>query len=331
MEALKRIATLFSLGLAGVALFGCPIYSSSSSGYRYCSSDKDCPTGYACDTRNAVCVADGTTTCTSPSGCPAGETCASDGRCRPGDCSTNGCVSGYQCKLSNGVATCVTGTPADAGSQPDSSVPQCMDDAACANLGVGAKCLSGKCFAPADLCADATQCQEGYQCVAGVCTPSCGPQKPCPTGYQCDTGKGVCTLNPNPCTSSAQCSGGQVCVQQHCVAPCGPNETCASGLVCVGGGCMPDQKPTFVCTNEGTQDVCKNGSICLRHNCYIGCDADASDSCKNADKFNVCKQVSTGSGTYNVCGSATNLGNECDPTQGKACSGALVCIDGFCR
>lgn len=351
MEAMKRIATLFSFGLAGVALFGCPIYSQTNSQrvcnstgcYRCpngvydsecdpwaCTRTTDCPNGYVCDPNALVCVADGAGTCKSPTDCAAGQTCASDGKCRPGDCSTNGCVSGFVCKVSGGTASCVPGTVSDAG--PDAAPPpQCMDDTGCAQLGQGAKCLSGKCFAPSDLCADATQCQEGYQCVAGVCTPSCSAQKPCPTGYQCDTGKGVCTLNPNPCTTSSQCSGGQVCVQQHCVAPCGPNDTCPTGLVCVAGGCMPDQKPTFVCSMEGTQDVCKMGSLCLRHNCYISCDADAADSCKNADKFNVCKQVSTGSGTYSVCGSGTNLGSECDPTQGKACNGGLICIDGFCR
>ena len=85
-------------------------------------------------------------------------------------------------------------------------------------------------------------------------------------------------------------------------------------MVCVGGGCIPDQKPQFVCATEGQQDACKMGSICLHHSCYIGCDMDASMPCKNADQFDMCKSVTTGTGTYAVCGSNANLGNECDLT-----------------
>jgi hypothetical protein len=47
--------------------------------------------------------------------------------------------------------------------------------------------------------------------------------------------------------------------------------------------------------------------------------------------FPLCKPVTTSSGTYDVCGSSTNLGNQCDPTQGMNCSGSEVCIDGYCR
>ena len=155
--------------------------------------------------------------------------------------------------------------------------------------------------------------------------------KPCPNGYSCDLQKGVCTGNPNPCQTSAQCNNGNVCVEGHCVDACN-NGSCGAGLVCVGGGCIPDQKPQFVCATEGQQDACKMGSLCLHHNCYIACDLDASMSCKNADQFNMCKTVTTQTGMYSVCGSSANLGSECDPTQGKNCSGGgTICIDGYCR
>jgi len=45
----------------------------------------------------------------------------------------------------------------------------------------------------------------------------------------------------------------------------------------------------------------------------------------------VCKSVTTASGAYAVCGSDTNLGSECDPTQGKSCTAPRICIDGFCK
>ncbi len=166
----------------------------------------------------------------------------------------------------------------------------------------------------------------------GACTPSCDANTPCPTGYACDTSKGVCTGNTTPCTTGTQCAGGKACVQEHCVDPCGAGGTCGTGLKCVDDGCTPDQKPVFTCSTDGAQGSCQAGSLCLRHSCYIGCDADAgATACKNADNFNQCKPVTTSSGTYSVCGSTTNLGTDCDPTQGKTCSNSLICIDGYCK
>jgi hypothetical protein len=157
----------------------------------------------------------------------------------------------------------------------------------------------------------------------------------------------VCTGNPNPCTSTGStCTGGTTCVEQHCVSPCGTNNSCAGGFTCVAGGCIPNQAPQFICNAEGLNSGCAQGSVCIHHSCYIACanEADggaseagatdggaAANSCATADKFNVCKQVSTGTGTYSVCGSASNLGAECDPTQNKACASGKVCIDGYCR
>jgi hypothetical protein len=105
----------------------------------------------------------------------------------------------------------------------------------------------------------------------------------------------------------------------------------------VDNGCIPNQQPKFVCNVDGQQDLCASGSICLHHNCYIACSADAgaadggSNGCQNADQFNICKSVTTSTGTYYVCGSNSNLGNECDPTQSENCASPEVCIDGYCR
>jgi hypothetical protein len=165
--------------------------------------------------------------------------------------------------------------------------------------------------------------------VQGACTAKCSATKKCPTGYECDP-KGVCTTNPSPCTTSAQCTGGKACVQEHCVDPCGAGGTCNNGLKCVDGGCTPDQRPVFTCKSDGIQDNCAAGSICIRHSCYIGCSADAgADQCKTSDQFNQCKPVTTSSGTYSVCGSTSNLGNECAPD--RPCAVPLICIDGYCR
>jgi len=351
---MKHAVSFVLLALGAAVLGGCPIYSDDDSrAHRVCvgsdcyscrdnflSSDctrwscydaDDCPSGYSCGSDRRCHLTDGTpppppsgTTCTKPSDCAPGSNCGADNKCHAGDCSTSGCPSNFVCKLEGGVAACVA-----VSTGPSST---CKSDSDCPTP-AGSKCLTGQCVAPQDQCADATQCPAGSQCVQGACTPSCSANKPCPTGYSCDTAKGVCTGNPGPCTNSSQCTGGAVCVQQHCVDPCGAGNTCPGGLKCVDGGCTPDQKPVFSCTApDGEQGECQAGSICLRHSCYIGCDADAgSEACKSADTFNVCKQVTTSSGTHAVCGSDSNLGTDCDPTASKNCASPLVCIDGFCK
>lgn len=351
---MKRVFSFVVFGLAAAVLGGCPIYSNDRDsrvcrdgrcydcpdGYYtggctdwQCNDDVDCPSDYTCNTSHR-CAPKGTvqppptngTSCSKPSDCGPGQVCGTDKLCHTGDCSVWGCTSGYACKLSGGQLACVS--IGDAGTTPP---VECRTDTQCASTGAGSKCLSGVCVAPKDQCLDATQCPNSQQCVQGVCTPSCSTTKPCPTGYSCDTAKGVCTGNPAPCATDSQCAGGTKCVQQHCVDRCSPTNTCTSGLVCIDDGCMPDQKPVFTCNTEGVQDACAGGSLCLRHSCYIGCNPEAGASCATADKFNVCKSVTTSSGSYNVCGSSSNLGNECDPAAGRACTGGLVCIDGFCR
>lgn len=350
---MKHVFSFVLLGLGATALGGCPIYSDDHRSNRVCvgsdcyscpdpyiSSDcygfscygnNDCPSGYACGSNHRCLLTDGNPPgpsggilCTKPSDCPIGSTCGADNKCHAGDCSSTGCPSNFVCKLKNG-------TPACEAVGSDGGTSACKSDSDCPTP-AGSKCLSGTCYAPADQCADATQCAAGSQCVQGACTPSCSANKPCPTGYACDTAKGVCTGNSGACTSSSQCGSGKTCVQQHCVSSCGAGATCPAGLVCVDGGCTPDQQPVFTCATDGVQDKCQAGSVCLRHSCYISCDADAGASaCKSADKFNVCKSVTTSSGAHSVCGSDSNLGTDCDPTQGKNCASPLICIDGFCK
>ena len=312
-----------------------PYYSSSCFGWT-CNQNGDCPSGYTCTSDQQCALGSSTgplppsggTLCTKPSDCPGGSSCGADNKCHAGDCSTSGCPSQFVCKLESGTPQCVA---IGSGGGDGGVTSTCKSDTDCPTP-AGSKCLDGACVAPADQCADQTQCPGGEQCVQGACTPSCNANTPCPTGYSCDTAKGVCTGNPSPCTTSASCNSGAVCVEQHCVAPCGAGFTCPSGEVCIDGGCTPDQKPQFTCNTEGTQDACQSGSICLRHSCYIACNADAgADACKTADQFNVCKSVTTSTGTYSVCGSSSNLGTDCDPTQGKNCADPLVCIDGYCR
>lgn len=351
---MKRAATIVLSGLGLAVLAGCPIYPDArdhrvclggecyecpdthyqaSCGPWICNGDSDCPGGYTCSSErrckfNGNATPPGTTdgACAKPSDCSVG-TCGTDNKCHAEDCTSVGCPSNFVCTLAAGSG----GSPVCLPFAGDGGATStCKKDGDCKDP-AGSKCLTGTCVAPADQCADTTQCPNGGQCVNGACTPTCGETKPCPTGYSCDANK-VCTGNPTPCTTSATCTGGTVCVEEHCVKPCDPGGACSTGLKCVDGGCIPDERPVFTCGSDGPGNNCQEGSICLRHSCYIGCDADAgNEGCKSADEFNQCKGVTTTSGTYHVCGSTNNLGTECDPTQGKNCALPLVCIDGFCK
>ncbi|HEY2511237.1 MAG TPA: hypothetical protein VGI39_10285 [Polyangiaceae bacterium] len=339
---MKRILSLALFGAVAAVLGGCPIYSDNNGGpYSEpypsgCDTNRDCPTGYVCGYDSY-----GDQTCIPGPTADAGSYDASTSSCE-----TTGCPAGEVCELLNTTYTCVSTQPTPDAGPPDTSTPDagsvaCQTNADCAST-PGALCLDGVCVAPPNQCFDGTQCPAGDKCVAGACTPSCNPAVDagagsCPTGYACTSvGDGgsdsVCTGNPTPCEGNPSgCVNGTVCSQNHCVAPCGPGNSCPAGEVCVQGGCVENQIPTFTCDKDGVQDACASGSICLHHSCYIACDPDAgAGACKSADQFNECKAVTTSNGTWNVCGSSTNLGSDCSPTQ--ACtSSAAVCIDGYCH
>jgi hypothetical protein len=358
---MKRLFSIALLGVSAALLAGCPVYGGDDSSgptpegacpgdsYWTCNNTGGCwceSVGYDAGLPSNGVDATVPTSCTRPGDCPAGYTCGAAGECELGDCSVTGCVSGYVCELENGTLQCVGETPpppVDAG-PPDTGFDSgvaCQSNADCPT---GDLCLDGTCVPPGNQCYDGTQCPTGDKCVAGACTPACqtstdGGVVSCPTGYACTdiddaSSSGVCTGNPTPCESNPTvCPTGTVCSQDHCVSPCGSGDSCPSGEVCIQGGCVPNQLPNFECTTDGVEDNCAVGSICLHHSCYIACNPDGgASSCQSADQFNECKPVTASGSTYYVCGSSTNLGNECDPTDGQECSNsAAVCIDGFCH
>ena len=264
--------------------------------------------------------------CGNPNDCPDGQICSAEGLCQTGSCTTLGCISGYVC--ADGGGSCVPSNPS-----------ACILDNDCAFMGSGYQCVNGTCTAPDKLCTDKTQCPGGVQglanCVNGKCVASCNADAgaSCATGYVCDPTLGICTPPPSGCTITSDCdSASLVCVAGACVPECGDGGTCPTGQVCVANGCIPDQQPKFDCTVDGQQDVCASSSICLHHHCYISCEGANANACDfNPPDLNVCKTVTTSSGSHQICGSNSNLGTECDPTLGPACSSGKFCIDGFCK
>jgi len=296
-----------------------------------CGGSVGCPSGYVCR------LAGGQAACVATTGAPADAGAAQDAA--PPENEEGGLATGSDAAQPPPAGSDASSSPpADAApvSTADASRgAPCNADSACA--GAGARCVDGFCTARAGLCSDTTQCTvRGEACVDGLCEPHCNAASPCPTGYSCDLTRGVCNVNPGACTTTANCLGGTVCVEQHCVPPCSADDAgtaCADGQVCVNGGCIPDQAATFGCTNDGENgqlaNLCGPTSICLHHDCYTACGGETG-ACTDPSAA-TCKSVTIETGTYEVCGLATNLGSECDPAQGKACTEGLVCVDGYCK
>ncbi len=264
--------------------------------------------------------------CGNPDDCADGETCAPDGTCQPGSCDQVlpsgeplGCIHGYVCEGDDADATCVPATPA-----------ACGADADCVRLGADYLCVSGICTAPQDQCFDQTQCPVNDKCVEGKCTPACNEDADCPSSYRCDATLGICSRPVQPCVITDDCGGpSAVCVDGACV-PRSDGAACPEGDVWVENGCISNQSSNFVCGEDGAQDVCAPGSICLRHSCYISCDQPNPNACDNqSPSLSECRTVATFSGEHQVCGSSDNLGGDCDPET--PCSEGKICIDGFCR
>jgi hypothetical protein len=258
--------------------------------------------------------------CGNPNDCGAGEYCAPDGTCTAGDCNAiEGCIFGFDCDESGLLPTCTRIN--DSG---------CGSDADCA-IGDGSSCISGVCTAPADKCFDGTQCASGNVCADGKCTASCAGGDTCPSSYTCTSGVDLCTTAAVECVITNDCGDADtVCVDGACV-PRSIGGLCAPGTVWVNNGCIPDQSAIFVCTVDGAQDVCAAGSMCLHHSCYISCETPNDTACDGLPEFDQCKDVTTPSGPHSVCGSADNLGDECDPTAGIGCGAGFICIDGYCK
>jgi hypothetical protein len=257
--------------------------------------------------------------CGNPDDCAAGETCGPEGICEPGSCDTVGCIYGYSCDTTAAPPVCKPTNPAACGSDGD-----------CAEAGAGYACVSGICTAPDDQCFDQGQCAPGSKCAGGKCVPGCDADAECDGGFECNEAQGVCSEPGKECTITNDCGGPvTVCVDGTCV-PRSDGATCPAGTVWVENGCIPDQSATFTCAVDGQQDACNAGSICLHHSCYINCASPNETACANLPNLNVCKSVTTSSGMHQVCGSNENLGNECDPQAGQACS-VGICIDGFCK
>ncbi len=356
----------------GGGCYDCPDPSYSSMCVPWaCASDADCGGGYSCSASGECLLTQSGQDSSVPddcslNGCPSGQICRLAG-------GAAACVSlvgtgedagAFDDATSSadaadasatGDAAASTDSPAQEASSDSATpgdalasfeadtdangLPEASASIACnanGDCSVGAWCIDGLCILVGQLCSDGSQCAvSGESCVDGICVPQCSASTPCPTGYACDFGLGVCNVNPDPCTGTgtSSCQGGAVCVESHCVPPCTGAEggaACPSGQACVNGGCIPDQKALFSCRNDGASgqlaNTCDPSSTCVHHDCYTTCDGDGGGCAASQ-----CKQVTVRAGTYAVCGTATTLGSDCDLAAGAACPSPGTCVDGYCR
>ena len=239
----------------------------------FCSSDADCPAGYACQWPDGedypcdpetgcgkmagVCVPV-SIGCYSDADCPAGFVCqlmpcdcvnpdetgwceecyAQMGQCVPGpqDCQVTGCPEGYECQVS--CADCAPDAKDCLGGCVGTCVPvqpPCYSDADCA---AGEVCQM-----------NCPVCEPGYDCFVacmGVCVPV---QPQCWSDADCALGE-TCQLTCPECPAGAECdvacSGVCVPAQQFCTS----DAECSAGQVCVvDSWCTPDSWCGGVCTN----------------------------------------------------------------------------------
>lgn len=139
-----------------------------------CRNDSQCPSGDTCDWLTGNCV--------PAQGCGNDNQCAQDSACVGGQClpitaclpvnlpipGFGSCASNERCAFPPGVCVPVANCGAGA--------PACPS---------GDSCVGGYC--QPTRCTSATECNDGYACVAGKCVAPtyCGFLDPCPRGEQC--------------------------------------------------------------------------------------------------------------------------------------------------
>jgi hypothetical protein len=310
----------------------------------------DCTDGWGCSAGYVCLVARGLPQCFLESGLTDASTGTSDDgglADSSADRSSSGDATG---EANVGSADGAVISPGDASGDAEGAdvaplTLPCNSDSQCS--ATGSRCVDGECIAQAQLCSDATQCSGANEsCVDGLCTPTCSASDPCPIGFGCDLIREVCSLNPGACSSDSTCAGGTVCVESHCVPPCaaipdagaegggsdGAGGICPTNSICVNGGCVPEERASFACKNNGDMgslaNRCPPAAICLHGDCYVACFAGDGGGCAPSQ---TCTNVAIAQGTFAVCGNGSNLGSECDPAAGADCPTNLVCIDGYCK
>ena len=260
-----------------------------------CATCTACPLGETCN--NGVCGTTSTGCTGSGQGdCDANEICDNQ-TCRPcqgaecpaTDCTTTGCDPNYHCDTVSKTCKPDQTTTGDA-CGACTSVDECGGSPwKCAPLISGNACL------PA--CSSNDDCQTGWLCQAGNCTPS---------NFNCATCMGAGCSAGNACNPN---SGACVAATAKCES-CGNDWECGDGNACYQGKCAPR-------CDHGS---CATGGACVTSaNQVQVCDGACSGSCTPA-----CSGVNP----YCVTGACVQCRNQADCGTGQSCSAAGICTGG---
>ena len=245
-----------------------------------CDSPVDCPAPDNCGLDDvgdceAVCMGGyclpggdgGGGACTSDSQCPGGYACAG-GHCAPADdpvacdsqydCGGDSCTGGF-CEPGGDVVTCETAQ--DCYGNDDVGNETCVDGV-CHDNSVDLR-----------LCSSSTTCPAGYQCSGGTCNRAEGA---CELDADCADGQG-CIDGWCGQRCDGGCGAGSTCAIGRCVASCGNYSECAIGDACFAGGCVP--KYALVAEEGGDPQlwvVALPGSGNVTGGCQAGGGAGAS-------------------------------------------------------
>lgn len=248
-----------------------------------CIGDEVCVNGLC---QNAV-ACDAANPCEGTDICDAGicRSCEGDECTTPAGCSETGCPAGQVCDA-------VTDSCVDGGGQDTSlSCQACEEDPDCGQGGQCTPLPSGKACLYA--CTSADDCDTGWSCQAGVCTPPSHRCEGCHvTG--CDAGQacnaqGSCVPAKDSCDSCVadwECGEGSACRNGEC-AP-----RCDNGICADGGTCAPNASGISVCqtpctvecaeTCGGSTPHCVNGA-CVQcagpNDCPTGQTCNAQNQC----------------------------------------------------
>ena len=323
------------------------ICSTQSASGEACSSDANCISGHctdglccstACSGQCEACdVAGSLGTCLGVAGTPHGS--------RP-SCATDGSSCGGTCNGTNRVACTfsASGTVCKAG---NCSANVATLEAVCDGAGVcGTQttkqcapylCVSANCTAT---CVNASECQSGNWCSAGVCLPKIVQGEACLSDAQCTTGiciDGVCCDK----ACGGQC---EACDVTGSVGTCSPatgkphgkRSTCASDGSACGGTC--DGALRIACNYPNASVSCRAPS-CTANVATLAASCNGAGACPAVQTQN-CSPFSCGTGT---CAGNCVLDTDCTSTAfcsaglcqpklgaGVACGGNSQCTSGFC-
>lgn len=338
------------------------VFVADSNNHRVLSFAESCST-VGCDDGNPctddVCESDGTCShdiaATPPDGCngyacnPATEACfttcsgdadcASPHVCRQGRC-TRTCTTGDECL---GGAPCADGWCCDS-----ACTGECQD---CAQAGSEGTCISaaentdpqGVClgygctpFGSCDskVCPDSSDCSDGFECIASVCTRECQSSADCNGGScvdgaccssdSCDEGetcnfsptlRGTCWLaNGSACSDGSECGSGQCADGVCCDTAC--DGTCAAcNLTGSEGTC------TLISAGEDPDDECPTSApVC-------GGFCDGAGSCSLTPAGTPCAEKQCINGELFEPAECDGTGSACPLGEGTPCPGGFGCTE----